>query len=239
MRSTGSTELGDEAFVAGRSARAANARRTLRSSARSSARVSRRSARRLDGAPSVSRSRFAVVVTADYVDLETGTGAVHTAPGHGADDFETGMRYGLPIINPVDARGVFTEEAGPYAGMHIWKANPKIVEDLRESGALWNAFEYDAQLSALLALPQSGNFPRDGAMVHRDGSKPLARAHDRQHARRGLDARVGREAHRADAGKASRMVHLAPAHVGHADSGGRLHGVQRVGSRSARRAQCG
>ncbi len=86
--------------------------------------------------------RDSAIVTADYVDLETGTGAVHTAPGHGADDFETGLRYNLPIINPVDARGVFTEEAGPYAGMHIWKANTKIVEDLRASGALWNAFEY-------------------------------------------------------------------------------------------------
>ncbi len=86
--------------------------------------------------------RNSAIVTADYVDLETGTGAVHTAPGHGADDFETGLRFNLPILNPVDARGVFTAEAGPYAGMYIWKANTKIVEDLRASGALWNAYEY-------------------------------------------------------------------------------------------------
>ncbi len=86
--------------------------------------------------------RNSLIVLADYVDLETGTGAVHTAPGHGADDFETGLKNNLPIINPVDARGVFTAEAGPYAGMHIWKANTKIVEDLRASGALWNAYEF-------------------------------------------------------------------------------------------------
>ncbi|MGZ3521945.1 MAG: isoleucine--tRNA ligase [Vulcanimicrobiaceae bacterium] len=86
--------------------------------------------------------RDSTIVLAEYVDLETGTGAVHTAPGHGADDFETGVKYNLPILNPVDARGVFTSDAGPYAGMHIWKANPKIVEDLRASGALWEAFEY-------------------------------------------------------------------------------------------------
>ena len=85
----------------------------------------------------------APIVLADYVDMETGTGAVHTAPGHGADDFETGVKYNLPIVNPVDSRGVFTAEAGPYAGMHIWKANPKIVEDLRESGALWEAADYE------------------------------------------------------------------------------------------------
>ena len=62
-------------------------------------------------------NRDSVVVLADYVDLETGTGAVHTAPGHGADDFDTGMKYGLPVLNPVDAAGRFTAEAGPYAGM--------------------------------------------------------------------------------------------------------------------------
>ncbi len=87
--------------------------------------------------------RDAPIVLADYVEMETGTGAVHTAPGHGADDFETGVKYNLPIVNPVDSRGVFTSEAGPYAGMHIWKANPKIVEDLRASGALWDSADYE------------------------------------------------------------------------------------------------
>ncbi|HEY5339930.1 MAG TPA: isoleucine--tRNA ligase [Candidatus Aquilonibacter sp.] len=87
--------------------------------------------------------RDSMLVLADYVDLETGTGAVHTAPGHGADDFDTGVRYGLPILNPVDAAGKFTVEAGPYAGMHIWKANKQIVEDLRASGALFRDFELE------------------------------------------------------------------------------------------------
>ncbi len=87
--------------------------------------------------------RDSVVVLADYVDLETGTGVVHTAPGHGADDFDTGMRYGLPILNPVDAAGRFTAEAGPYAGTNIFTANVKIVEDLQSSGALWSAAEYE------------------------------------------------------------------------------------------------
>ncbi len=89
------------------------------------------------------RDRDSVVVLAGYVDLETGTGVVHTAPGHGADDFETGMKYGLPILNPVDAAGRFTAEAGPYAGMHIFDANARIIEDLSASGALWSAGEYE------------------------------------------------------------------------------------------------
>jgi isoleucyl-tRNA synthetase len=88
-------------------------------------------------------NRDSVIVLADYVDLETGTGAVHTAPGHGADDFDTGMKYGLPILNPVDAAGRFTAEAGRYAGMQIFEANAKIVDDLRASGALWSTGEYE------------------------------------------------------------------------------------------------
>jgi isoleucyl-tRNA synthetase len=87
--------------------------------------------------------RDAKIVLAGYVDLETGTGAVHTAPGHGADDFETGVRYALPIVNPVDARGHFTWEAGPYAGMHVFEANARIVEDLRASGMLWSSGEIE------------------------------------------------------------------------------------------------
>ncbi len=100
---------------------------------------------KLDGAavrhPFVDRN--SEIVLADYVDLETGTGAVHTAPGHGADDFDTGVKYGLPILNPVDAAGRFTVEAGPYAGLKIFDANATIVDDLRASGALWSAADYE------------------------------------------------------------------------------------------------
>jgi isoleucyl-tRNA synthetase len=87
--------------------------------------------------------RDSVIVLADYVDLQTGTGAVHTAPGHGADDFDTGMKYGLPILNPVDASGHFTADAGPYAGMRIFEANARIIEDLGASGTLWSASEIE------------------------------------------------------------------------------------------------
>jgi isoleucyl-tRNA synthetase len=81
--------------------------------------------------------RDSLVVGADYVELDTGTGAVHTAPGHGADDFETGMRFGLPILNPVDGTGRFTAEAGPYAGEAIFAANEHIIADLAASGHLF------------------------------------------------------------------------------------------------------
>jgi isoleucyl-tRNA synthetase len=87
--------------------------------------------------------RDSPIVLGDYVDLETGTGAVHTAPAHGADDFDTGIKYGLPIGNPVDARGHFTQEAAPYTGMQVFAANAKIVDDLREREMLWSAGEIE------------------------------------------------------------------------------------------------
>jgi isoleucyl-tRNA synthetase len=87
--------------------------------------------------------RDSVVVGAEYVDLVTGTGAVHTAPGHGTDDFETGVKYGLPILNPVDAAGTFLAAAGPYAGRNIFAAQQQIIDDLQGSGALVRVAAYE------------------------------------------------------------------------------------------------
>lgn len=75
--------------------------------------------------------RKSLVVLADYVTLEAGTGCVHTAPGHGADDFETGVRYNLLIICPVDGSGKLTAEAGAdFAGMFVFDANVPIIKYL-------------------------------------------------------------------------------------------------------------
>ncbi|MDX6769597.1 MAG: isoleucine--tRNA ligase [Elusimicrobiota bacterium] len=77
------------------------------------------------------------VVLADYVTAEDGTGLVHTAPGHGEDDFHTGRREKLEILNPVDHAGVFTDKAPRWKGKHIFKeGNPEIVADLGERGLL-------------------------------------------------------------------------------------------------------
>ncbi|GAB6875875.1 isoleucine--tRNA ligase [Thermaerobacter litoralis] len=80
--------------------------------------------------------RTSPVVLADHVSMEEGTGLVHTAPGHGQEDFEVGRRYGLPVLSPVDGSGRFTEEAGPFAGRFYADANPEIVRALDEAGAL-------------------------------------------------------------------------------------------------------
>ncbi|HJW67877.1 MAG TPA: isoleucine--tRNA ligase, partial [Candidatus Binatia bacterium] len=86
--------------------------------------------------------RVVPVVLADYVTLESGTGLVHTAPGHGQDDYATGLRYGLEVLAPVDERGRFTGDVPEWMGLRVFDADPKIVERLRAVGALLAAEDY-------------------------------------------------------------------------------------------------
>ena len=78
--------------------------------------------------------RKGLVMNADYVTVDAGTGAVHTAPGHGADDYNYSLKYNIGILSPVDDKGHMTKEAGKYEGMFYAKASKAIVEDLTESG---------------------------------------------------------------------------------------------------------
>ncbi len=80
--------------------------------------------------------RLSRVINGDHVTAEAGTGCVHTAPGHGPEDFEIGKVYQLGVLSPVDSRGIFTEEAGIFAGQRFDKANPLVVEHLKEKGVL-------------------------------------------------------------------------------------------------------
>jgi isoleucyl-tRNA synthetase len=80
--------------------------------------------------------RESVLVPADYVTKEDGTGCVHTAPGHGQEDYTTGKKFNLPVIMPVDDRGRFTEEAGEFAGLDVMKANKAIIGKMRSNGTL-------------------------------------------------------------------------------------------------------
>ncbi|MBO8136659.1 MAG: isoleucine--tRNA ligase [Desulfotomaculum sp.] len=80
--------------------------------------------------------RHSLVILGDHVTTETGTGCVHTAPGHGEEDFQVGKKYNLPVVSPVDSRGIFTAEAGKFEGMKIWEANKAVIEELQEQGKL-------------------------------------------------------------------------------------------------------
>ncbi len=86
--------------------------------------------------------RDSLAVLGDYVTLEQGTGAVHTAPGHGVDDYHTGLRYGLEVYAPVGPGGHFLDEVELFAGLKVFDANPVIIEALRERGRLWKHENY-------------------------------------------------------------------------------------------------
>ncbi len=77
------------------------------------------------------------VILGEHVMDSSGTGAVHTAPGHGVDDYKVGLLYNLKVENPVSGSGVYLPEAAVYAGQHIYKANPLIIEQLKSDRKLW------------------------------------------------------------------------------------------------------
>jgi len=90
-------------------------------------------------------ARTSLAVLGEYVTLDAGTGAVHTAPGHGADDFQTGMRYGLEIYAPVGPAGHFLDTVELFGGQRVFDANPKVAEALAERGRLWHRESFSHQ----------------------------------------------------------------------------------------------
>jgi isoleucyl-tRNA synthetase len=88
-------------------------------------------------------ARESIGVLADYVTLEQGTGAVHTAPGHGVDDYHTGLRYHLDILAPVNAGGHFLESVELFGGQQVFDANPHVERALADRGRLWHRDSYE------------------------------------------------------------------------------------------------
>jgi isoleucyl-tRNA synthetase len=89
--------------------------------------------------------RDSVAVLADYVTLEQGTGAVHTAPGHGADDFLTGKKYGLEIYAPIGPGGHFLDTVELFGGQRVFDANPNVEQALHERSRLWHRETFSHQ----------------------------------------------------------------------------------------------
>ena len=82
--------------------------------------------------------RRSLVLLAEYVTNDAGTGCVHTAPGHGPDDFVIGSKYKLGVLSPIDGRGIYTSEAGQFAGQRYDKSNTAIVDHLKELGKMYH-----------------------------------------------------------------------------------------------------
>ncbi|WP_299018884.1 isoleucine--tRNA ligase [uncultured Photobacterium sp.] len=83
------------------------------------------------------------VILGDHVTTDSGTGCVHTAPGHGQEDFVVGQKYGLEVANPVGSNGVYLPDTELFAGQHVFKANDAVVETLKEHGALLHHHAYE------------------------------------------------------------------------------------------------
>ncbi|HEY2829338.1 MAG TPA: isoleucine--tRNA ligase [Thermoanaerobaculia bacterium] len=90
-------------------------------------------------------ARTSLGVLGSYVTLEAGTGAVHTAPGHGADDFGTGMKYGLEIYAPIGPAGHFFDNVELFGGQRVFDANPHVIDALKARGRLWHRESFSHQ----------------------------------------------------------------------------------------------
>ncbi len=116
-------------------------------------------------------------ILGDHVTLDAGTGAVHTAGGHGPDDYSISLKYGLEIANPVGPDGSYLPGTYPALdGINVFKANDIIVDMLRTSGALLHVEKNAAQLSVLLASQITDHLPCDPTVVHQHGSERPSRA---------------------------------------------------------------
>src|SRR4029077_16867690 len=89
--------------------------------------------------------RDSLGVLGAYVTLDAGTGVVHTAPGHGADDFKTGQKYGLEILAPVGAAGHFLDTVELFGGQRVFDANTNVVEELKKRARLWHKVDFSHQ----------------------------------------------------------------------------------------------
>ena len=182
--------------------------------------------------------RTSLGVLADYVTLDAGTGAVHTAPGHGADDFNTGIRYGLDIYAPVGPAGHFLDTVETFAGQRVFDANPAHRAALKERARLWHREDFTHQYphcwrchNPVIFLATSQWFIRmDGDPVvgaaagvkrcARPASQPIDEDVD-------VDSGLGARPHLQHAGQPPRLVHLAPARLGRADPCARLRRLRR------------
>ena len=117
--------------------------------------------------------RDSLLLLAPYVTLDAGTGCVHTAPGHGQEDYESGVQYGLDIYSPVDDDGRFTTDVPVFAGQFVFDANGAVNRKLTEVGALLKGGDDVALLPPLLADERSDHLPCHGAVVHLHGEERI------------------------------------------------------------------
>ena len=180
-------------------------------------------------------SRVVPVILGDHVTTEAGTGAVHTAPGHGQEDFVVGQKYGLRSAqSDRRRRRVPAEHRDLRRPVHLegQRHHHRIAARARRAAGIRQAHP---QLSALLAAQDAGGVPRHAAVVHLDGAGRPAPRRAGGDQGRALDSRLGRGAHRRHGRRPSGLVHQPPAHLGRADRVVRQPRIRRAASAQRRR----
>ena len=167
--------------------------------------------------------RTSVGILGDHVTLEQGTGAVHTAPGHGQEDYVAGMQYGLEVYCPVDSAGRMFDPGtnavvpAELLGKTVWEANPLVIEILREHGALMGQENISHSYPHCWRCHNATIFrATEQWFIGMDNNALRAKALDAIHSGE-VDAGVGRKPHLEYGEQPARLVHLAAARVGRAD----------------------
>ena len=157
---------------------------------------------------------------------DQGTGCVHIAPGHGQEDYEVGMRYGLPVMAPVDPEGRFTAEAGDLQGESVFKADPRIIQKLIDPGALLKEDKLTHSYPHCWRCKKPVIFRATEQWfisMEKNDAAQTQRSSDRSG---GLDSTLGQDRIRGMLESSAGLVYFAPALMGRADSGGLLQAMQ-------------
>ncbi len=179
--------------------------------------------------------RSVLGVLGDYVTMDTGTGAVHTAPAHGADDFVTGVKYGIDLHCDVDEGGILRNGLPEYKDQQVFKANPLIVELLKSRGVLlgYEKIEHSyphcwrCHNPIIFRATEQWFISMEGKLPGRHAAQPRAGRDQEGEVGPG----VGRRAHLQHDRHASRLVHFAPAHLGRAHRGVSVRRLQGISER--------
>ncbi len=186
-------------------------------------------------------------VLADYVTMDTGTGVVHTAPSHGAEDFATGVKYGLDATSNVDEKGILRNGLPEYEGKRVWDANQPIIDLVKSRGALLHTEKTEHSYPhcwrchnpvIFRATEQwfiSMETPMPGGKV--EGRRHAAHAHAQRDQERQMGSGVGRRAALEHDSNPARLVHLAPACVGRPDRRLSLRRLRQAAQRPRHQSQ--
>ena len=185
-------------------------------------------------------------VLADYVTMDTGTGVVHTAPSHGAEDFITGVKYGLDATSNVDEKGILRNGLPEYNGKRVWDANQPIIDLVKSRGALlhtektehsyphcWRChnpviFRATEQWFISMETPMPGGQGKEDTSTH---------PHAKRNQKREMGSRVGRRAPLQHDPNPPRLVHLAPARMGSSHRRLPLRSLRQAAQRPRRQSQ--